>query len=85
MGARPLHTLVEPPPCPLTPSQDQWDRLLVLYPTSLAIFSEEADGLCFKVGPSPLWTHPGNALFVGVGEGSGSGGTCISGPVETEC
>ncbi|XP_034526896.1 pleckstrin homology domain-containing family N member 1 isoform X2 [Ailuropoda melanoleuca] len=37
------------------PSQDQWDRLLVLYPTSLAIFSEEADGLCFK-SASP--THP---------------------------
>uniref|UniRef100_A0A452SU23 Pleckstrin homology domain containing N1 n=1 Tax=Ursus americanus TaxID=9643 RepID=A0A452SU23_URSAM len=35
------------------PSQDQWDRLLVLYPTSLAIFSEEADGLCFK-GELPL-------------------------------
>ncbi|XP_029802846.1 pleckstrin homology domain-containing family N member 1 isoform X2 [Suricata suricatta] len=31
----------------------QWDRLLVLYPTSLAIFSEEADGLCFK-GELPL-------------------------------
>lgn len=40
--------------CPLSPSQEQWDRLLVLYPTSLAIFSEEADGLCFKVGPAPL-------------------------------
>lgn len=52
------HWLVEAPFCPLTPSQEQWDRLLVLYPTSLAIFSEEADGLCFKVGPSPLWTHP---------------------------
>ncbi|XP_067572562.1 pleckstrin homology domain-containing family N member 1 isoform X6 [Pseudorca crassidens] len=35
------------------PSQEQWDRLLVLYPTSLAIFSEEADGLCFK-GELPL-------------------------------
>lgn len=46
------------PPLPLTPLQEQWDRLLVLYPTSLAIFSEEADGLCFKVGPSPLWTCP---------------------------
>ncbi|XP_017709925.1 PREDICTED: pleckstrin homology domain-containing family N member 1 isoform X5 [Rhinopithecus bieti] len=31
----------------------QWDRLLVLYPTSLAIFSEELDGLCFK-GELPL-------------------------------
>ncbi|KAM8787568.1 pleckstrin homology domain-containing family N member 1 isoform 1-T1 [Rhynchonycteris naso] len=35
------------------PSEEQWDRLLVLYPTSLAIFSEEADGLCFK-GELPL-------------------------------
>ncbi|KAF4018547.1 hypothetical protein G4228_009889 [Cervus hanglu yarkandensis] len=35
------------------PLQEQWDRLLVLYPTSLAIFSEEADGLCFK-GELPL-------------------------------
>ncbi|XP_046518494.1 pleckstrin homology domain-containing family N member 1 isoform X1 [Equus quagga] len=35
------------------PSQEQWDRLLVLYPTSLAIFSEEADGLSFK-GELPL-------------------------------
>ncbi|XP_045714390.1 pleckstrin homology domain-containing family N member 1 [Phyllostomus hastatus] len=35
------------------PSQEQWDRLLVLYPTSLAIFSEEADGLGFK-GELPL-------------------------------
>lgn len=35
------------------PSQEQWDRLLVLYPNSLAIFSEEADGLCFK-GELPL-------------------------------
>ncbi|KAI5252925.1 pleckstrin homology domain-containing family N member 1 isoform X2 [Manis pentadactyla] len=35
------------------PSQEQWDRLLILYPTSLAIFSEEADGLCFK-GELPL-------------------------------
>ncbi|XP_077930093.1 pleckstrin homology domain-containing family N member 1 isoform X4 [Halichoerus grypus] len=35
------------------PSQEQWDRLLVLYPTSLAIFSEEADGLCFQ-GELPL-------------------------------
>ncbi|XP_054440506.1 pleckstrin homology domain-containing family N member 1 isoform X1 [Pteronotus mesoamericanus] len=35
------------------PSQEQWDRLLVLYPASLAIFSEEADGLCFK-GELPL-------------------------------
>ncbi|GAB1289366.1 Probable pleckstrin homology domain-containing family N member 1 [Apodemus speciosus] len=30
------------------PSQEQWDRLLVLYPASLAIFSEEPDGLSFK-------------------------------------
>nr|XP_055237709.1 pleckstrin homology domain-containing family N member 1 isoform X9 [Gorilla gorilla gorilla] len=35
------------------PAQEQWDRLLVLYPTSLAIFSEELDGLCFK-GELPL-------------------------------
>ncbi|XP_058408534.1 pleckstrin homology domain-containing family N member 1 [Diceros bicornis minor] len=35
------------------PSQEQWDRLLVLYPTSLVIFSEEADGLSFK-GELPL-------------------------------
>ncbi|XP_008567905.1 PREDICTED: pleckstrin homology domain-containing family N member 1 isoform X2 [Galeopterus variegatus] len=35
------------------PSQEQWDRLLVLYPTSLAIFSEEPDRLCFK-GELPL-------------------------------
>ncbi|KAF5920302.1 hypothetical protein HPG69_007608, partial [Diceros bicornis minor] len=33
--------------------QEQWDRLLVLYPTSLVIFSEEADGLSFK-GELPL-------------------------------
>ncbi|KAM4872908.1 LOW QUALITY PROTEIN: pleckstrin homology domain-containing family N member 1 [Thomomys bottae] len=35
------------------PSQEQWDRLLVLYPGSLAIFSEELDGLRFK-GELPL-------------------------------
>uniref|UniRef100_A0A8C0ZU47 PH domain-containing protein n=1 Tax=Castor canadensis TaxID=51338 RepID=A0A8C0ZU47_CASCN len=35
------------------PSQEQWDRLLVLYPASLAIFSEEPDGLGFK-GELPL-------------------------------
>ncbi|XP_008056424.1 pleckstrin homology domain-containing family N member 1 isoform X2 [Carlito syrichta] len=35
------------------PAEEQWDRLLVLYPTSLAIFSEEPDGLCFK-GELPL-------------------------------
>uniref|UniRef100_A0A2K6G119 Pleckstrin homology domain containing N1 n=1 Tax=Propithecus coquereli TaxID=379532 RepID=A0A2K6G119_PROCO len=35
------------------PSQEQWERLLVLYPASLAIFSEETDGLCFK-GELPL-------------------------------
>ncbi|XP_047724746.1 pleckstrin homology domain-containing family N member 1 isoform X2 [Prionailurus viverrinus] len=39
--------------CHSSPPQEQWDRLLVLYPTSLAIFSEEADGLCFK-GELPL-------------------------------
>ncbi|XP_045404770.1 pleckstrin homology domain-containing family N member 1 [Lemur catta] len=35
------------------PSQEQWERLLVLYPASLGIFSEEPDGLCFK-GELPL-------------------------------
>ncbi|XP_077007760.1 pleckstrin homology domain-containing family N member 1 isoform X2 [Tamandua tetradactyla] len=35
------------------PSQEQHERLLVLYPTSLAIFSEEPEGLCFK-GQLPL-------------------------------
>uniref|UniRef100_A0A8C2QLD4 Cardiolipin and phosphatidic acid-binding protein n=1 Tax=Cricetulus griseus TaxID=10029 RepID=A0A8C2QLD4_CRIGR len=35
------------------PSQEQWDRILVLYPASLAIFSEESDGLSFK-GELPL-------------------------------
>ncbi|KAL2773496.1 pleckstrin homology domain-containing family N member 1 isoform a [Daubentonia madagascariensis] len=35
------------------PSQEQWERLLVLYPASLAIYSEESDGLCFK-GELPL-------------------------------
>ncbi|XP_076422056.1 pleckstrin homology domain-containing family N member 1 isoform X6 [Peromyscus maniculatus bairdii] len=35
------------------PSQEQWDRILVLYPASLAIFSEEPDGLSFK-GELPL-------------------------------
>ncbi|XP_042637528.1 pleckstrin homology domain-containing family N member 1 [Orycteropus afer afer] len=35
------------------PSQELCDRLLVLYPTSLAIFSEEPDGLSFK-GELPL-------------------------------
>ncbi|XP_032749076.1 pleckstrin homology domain-containing family N member 1 isoform X2 [Rattus rattus] len=35
------------------PSQEQWDRLLVLYPASLAIFSEEPEGLNFK-GELPL-------------------------------
>uniref|UniRef100_A0A8C6MX32 Cardiolipin and phosphatidic acid-binding protein n=1 Tax=Mus spicilegus TaxID=10103 RepID=A0A8C6MX32_MUSSI len=35
------------------PSQEQWDRLLVLYPASLAIFSEEPEGLSFK-GELPL-------------------------------
>ncbi|XP_057639757.1 pleckstrin homology domain-containing family N member 1 [Chionomys nivalis] len=35
------------------PSQEQWDRILVLYPASLAIFSEDPDGLTFK-GELPL-------------------------------
>ncbi|XP_034359046.1 pleckstrin homology domain-containing family N member 1 isoform X2 [Arvicanthis niloticus] len=35
------------------PSQEQWDRLLVLYPASLVIFSEEPEGLSFK-GELPL-------------------------------
>lgn len=52
-GARPWR-----PIRPSAPAQEQWDRLLVLYPTSLAIFSEEADGLCFKVGPSPPRSRP---------------------------
>lgn len=51
----------ETPLHPVTSLQEQCDRLLVLYPTSLAIFSEEADGLCFKVGPSPLQTRPREA------------------------
>ncbi|XP_048639829.1 pleckstrin homology domain-containing family N member 1 isoform X5 [Marmota marmota marmota] len=39
--------------CHSVPPQEQWDRLLVLYPTSLAIFSEEPDGIAFK-GELPL-------------------------------
>ncbi|XP_004639634.1 pleckstrin homology domain-containing family N member 1 [Octodon degus] len=35
------------------PSQEQWDRLLVLYSASLAIFSEEPDGLSSQ-GELPL-------------------------------
>lgn len=54
------HRLTPPPP-----TQELWDRLLVLYPTSLAIFSEELDGLCFKVGPSPLWARPREAAVWG--------------------
>lgn len=33
--------------------QEPCDRLLLLYPNSLAIFSEEPDGLCFKVRRAP--------------------------------
>lgn len=66
------------------PLQEQWDRLLILYPTSLAIFSEEADGLCFKVGAPHMGPPQGGALCTEVGGGSSSGGTCISGPVGTE-
>lgn len=52
------------------PSQEQWDRLLVLYPASLAIFSEEPDGFSFKVGPShPWWSHPGRRPVCGGGRG----------------
>jgi hypothetical protein len=52
-----------PSPTPFLDSlQEQWDRLLVLYPASLAIFSEEPDGLGFKVGPPhmdlPTGRHP---------------------------
>lgn len=54
-------TAAQPPHRLTPPTQEQWDRLLVLYPTSLAIFSEELDGLCFKVGPSPLWARPREA------------------------
>lgn len=55
-----------PPHAALDSRQERWDRILVLYPTSLAIFSEEADGLCFKVGP-PALTRPGRHLCAGVG------------------
>lgn len=37
------------------PLQEQWDRILVLYPASLAIFSEDPDGLTFKVGPLHIY------------------------------
>lgn len=48
------------------PLQEQWDRLLVLYPASLAIFSEEPEGLNFKVGP--LHIHlSGKVPFLGWG------------------
>lgn len=57
-GTGPGCTAAQPPNRLTPPTQEQWDRLLVLYPTSLAIFSEELDGLCFKVGPSPLWARP---------------------------
>lgn len=57
------------PLCPLTPSQEQWDRLLVLYPTSLAIFSEEADGLSFKVGLPHCGPAPGRHPMCGGGRG----------------
>lgn len=61
VGPGPGHMPAETPLRPVTSLQEQWDRLLVLYPTSLAIFSEEADGLCFKVGPSLLQTRPREA------------------------
>lgn len=43
------------PTLPFDPLQEQWDRLLVLYPASLAIFSEEPEGLSFKVGPLHIY------------------------------
>lgn len=58
VGPGPGHMPADTPLLPVTSLQEQWDRLLVLYPTSLAIFSEEADGLCFKVGFSLLQTRP---------------------------
>ncbi|KAM5150347.1 LOW QUALITY PROTEIN: pleckstrin homology domain-containing family N member 1-like [Callospermophilus lateralis] len=48
------------------PSQKQWDRLLVLYPTSLAIFSEEPDGIAFKMGP-PQGGPAQRGMLCGVG------------------
>lgn len=70
VGPGPWYLPMENTLCPLTPSQEQWDRLLVLYPTSLAIFSEEADVLCFKVGPSPPWARPREAPCVWGWEGA---------------
>lgn len=57
----PLHSALDP-------RQERWDRILVLYPTSLAIFSEEADRLCFKVGP-PTVTRPREAPVCRGGRG----------------
>lgn len=57
----PLHSALDP-------RQERWDRILVLYPTSLAIFSEEADGLCFKVDP-PTVTRPREAPVCRGGRG----------------
>lgn len=68
-GPGPGCMAAETPLRPVTSLQEQWDRLLVLYPTSLAIFSEEADGLCFKVGPSPLQPAPGRRPARGGGRG----------------
>lgn len=48
------------------PLQEQWDRILVLYPASLAIFSEDPDGLTFKVGPLLSPVPKGALCGVGV-------------------
>lgn len=49
-GAGKAGLWVPNPTLSFDPLQEQWDRILVLYPASLAIFSEEPDGLSFKVG-----------------------------------
>lgn len=54
------------PTLPFDPLQEQWDRLLVLYPVSLAIFSEEPEGLSFKVGPLHIYLSRRCPLRVGV-------------------
>lgn len=47
--------------------QEPCDRLLLLYPNSLAIFSEEPDGLCFKVR-RPRVAHGGGDASGWVGQ-----------------
>lgn len=37
--------------------QEQSDRLLVMYPSTLIILSEENDGLFYKVTPLCSWSH----------------------------